>query len=185
MKKANQIHLEPIMNTDSFIMVFSNPQELRYLEYNSPHEYFNYFWSIFLKYKNNNSLISQNKLSGQIFIAIIAFLLDREGIKINSINEKLIGIYDVRPNISLMTNKGKKIFLFLKNSLRERWKLADWDSIYIKKQFPDSRCIIITNNERETNSLKKKISHISLDDVFYVVSSEFDELIFDLKTNIK
>lgn len=181
--EENKLLIDKIIRIDSFIMVFNNPQELRSYEYISPSDYVNFFWKKYEDFVRKSTESFPRALSGHTFRTIICFLLDREKIAIESVAEKNLQLLDVRPSISVKNKKGQRYYIYTKISLRERWKIADWETFYLKSVDPNSKSVLLSTNDREVSILQKKLPKISIDEAYSVSSESFNNFIKKLKNN--
>lgn len=145
--------------------------------YNRPQDYVGDLWNIFETYASSRSL--NNNVPGSALEVIVGFLLDREGIQIERMDESVPNVKFAKPDFLIVSN-GIYIVLSLKTSLRERWKQADWEAIRIKKNYPLTKNYLIVNSKQDADSMKSKIPHLDLEDCLYVRSSTFDMLIRSL-----
>ncbi len=150
------------------------------IKYSSPSEYVLIYWN---KYK---SLTTQNSnLNGKIFEYILATLCVREGILPLYMSAKVAFVPNVIYDLMFYTKERGPICWSVKTSLRERYKQADLESIALKYVHRKALSYLITLEEREAESVRKKIKTgdvIGLDDVVVATSKEFDELVVRLKT---
>ena len=177
----NKALIDKIIRVDSFIMVFNNPQELRLYEYALPSDYVNFFWQKYEEFVKNSAHSVPRTLSGHTFLTIICFLLDREKIVIESIAEKNLQLLDVRPSIAVKTKQGQRYYIYTKISLRERWKIADWETFYLKSIEPNAKSVLLSTNDREVSILQDKLPKISIDEAYSVSSNGFNDCIKKLK----
>ena len=171
--------LNSIFEKQSFIDVFKDSYELENMDYESPMQYFSFFWGKYevfkQKYLIENNKPINNVINGIIFEAIFAYLLDREGLLIRSHDESIDGIKFVKPDF-LVEKNNMLIFFSLKVSMRERWKQADWESIQFKKKHPNSKCILLTADNKDADRISMFIADLDLDEIFSVFSPSFDTL---------
>ena len=180
----NSIFLDRCKSLICFKLVFNQEQFLDF-KYKNKNEYFQYFWSKYQDYKKdyklkNNKEIN-NTYNGQSFSIIIINLINRENIQIEAMDEIILDLPFVKPDVIIKSKKGNNIFLSLKTSLRERWKQADWESIKYKKKFKNANCFLLSNNYKEVSFLKTKIDNLDIDKVFHTNEKDFDELFDELK----
>lgn len=180
MKLINQKYLKVLENKNCFKLANFSRTNFLDFEYQRPHEFFNYFWDLYEKFKKTfkqekNKLIN-NQVNGDAFAIIFGFLLEREKVKILKMDEELANVKFVKPDFLVKAKNKNIIFLSLKVSIRERWKQADWESIRFKKIYKNSKTIIVMNEKSEINSLKEKIPFISIDYVFYSGSADINNL---------
>lgn len=186
MKLINRVYLKRCKEFDCFKKAEFSAKKLLGFKYEKPVEYFIFFWDLYekfkLTFKKTKKKGINNGFNGQAFAIIIAFLLEREKIKILKMDEKLKDVKFVKPDFLVESKSKKTIFLSLKVSTRERWKQADWESIMFKKVYPELKTIVLTNHEKESNSLKKKLPDINLDYVFHASSNDINELFVMFKS---
>ena len=180
MKLINKKYLKILENKNCFKLVNFSRTEFLNFQYKKPHEFFNYFWNIYEKfkktYKQEKNKSINNQVNGDAFAIIFGFLLEREKVKISKMDEELADVKFVKPDFLVKTKNKKIIFLSLKVSIRERWKQADWESMRFKKIYKNSKTIVLMNEKAEINSLKEKIPFISLDNVFHSGSEDMNNL---------
>tara|TARA_B100000427_G_scaffold327412_1_gene338093 strand:- start:98 stop:658 length:561 start_codon:yes stop_codon:yes gene_type:complete len=154
--------------------------------YTTPSNFLSVCWDRYKKFNIKRNV--NNNEPGKVFEEIFGILLILEGYEIFSKDKEIDGVPLVKPDIMLKSNSDQFIFISLKTSLRERWKQADWESIRFKHVYPDTKCYLITLNETEKKSLKKKIDNNllvgGLDDVFFGLSEELNSF-FELIRHIK
>ena len=117
----------------------------------------------------------------------MATLLVREGILPIYLSAHVAFVPNVIYDILLYTTARGPICISAKTSLRERYKQADLEAIALKYVHRKSLSYLITLDEREANSVSNKITTgdvIGLDEVIYVISEKFDDLISSLKEMI-
>lgn len=150
------------------------------IKYEKPSEYINFCWNKYQNYPNRNS-----NLNGKIFEYILASLCIREGILPIYMSAKVAFVPNVIYDLMFYTTERGPICWSVKTSLRERYKQADLESIALKYVHRKALSYLVTLNESEARSVKNKIKTgdvIGLDDVIVATSSEFDELVKNLKT---
>tara|TARA_Y100000385_G_scaffold48843_1_gene45319 strand:+ start:491 stop:1033 length:543 start_codon:yes stop_codon:yes gene_type:complete len=145
--------------------------------YKRPQDYVDDLWNIYETYASSRNL--NNNVPGSALEVIVGFLLDREGIQIERMDELVPNVRFAKPDFLIRSN-GIHVVLSLKTSLRERWKQADWEAIRIKKNYPQTKNYLIVNSKQDAKSMKSKIPHLDLEDCFYIRSNKFDVLIQSL-----
>lgn len=148
-------------------------------DYSKPSEYIKDYWEIYESYPHRNS-----NLNGKVFEYLLASLCIREKILPVYMSAKVAFVPNVIYDIMFYTKERGPICWSVKTSLRERYKQADLESIALKYVHRKALSYLITLNEREAEGVRKKIKSgdvIGLDAVIVATSSEFDELILDLK----
>ena len=159
--------------------------ELDNFQYSRPQDFLKHFWVPFEEIRKTKKL--NNSISGYAFEIIMLWLFDREGIQISSKSTVIHGVnavYDVKPDMVIDVGKNKKIVISLKTSLRERWKQADWESMHIKKEL-DAECIIISNNKKELDDVRRKLRDLHLDEAVFASSDELDRFFIRTKKEIR
>lgn len=150
------------------------------VEYKKPSEYICKYWGEYLKHSEPN-----NNLNGKIFEYILATLCVRENILPTYMSAKVAFVPNVIYDIMFYTSERGPICWSVKTSLRERYKQADLEAIALKYVHRKALSYLITLEENEAKSVKEKIKSgdvIGLDNVIVATTSEFDELIKELKT---
>ena len=188
---VNQKFIKRLTSNKIFSDNLLSKEDLLNFEYSSPFTYFNYFWSQYTI--NRDKFIKLNSTSnkdleqsfrstnGAAFETILTFLLEREKISIDSMDEKVENVKLVKPDF-IIKAKNYNIFLSLKTTIRERWKQADWEALKYKISFPTSKCFLLVNNEYDSKSIKSKLSDLDIDDVIYANSKDLDSLIQLIKS---
>lgn len=186
MKLINKIYLKKCEQFDCFKKAEFSSKKFLNFKYKQPVDYFVFFWNLYENFKSTFKKTKDetinNGFNGQAFAIIIAFLLEREKIKILKMDEELKDVKFVKPDFLVESKSKKTIFLSLKVSIRERWKQADWESMRYKKVHPESKTIVLMNHEQESKSLKEKLPDIDLDYVFYASSNDINELFKMIKS---
>ena len=179
----NSEFLQRCKNTQCFKLIF-NEEDLLKTSYVSCHQYFNYFWNIYEKYKSQFKQINNrdinNTYNGQAFSIIITYLITREGIEIFAMDED-IGVPFVKPDIVIKKQDKQMIFLSLKTSLRERWKQADWEAIKFKKKYKGAFCYLLSNNFSEIKNIKKNLHWLDLDNIYNTSEVDLNHLFNEIK----
>ena len=159
-----------------FEELFSNFMEF---EYSKPSEYVTAFWTKYEEREDRNS-----NLNGKTFEYILASLCIREGILPLYMSAKVAFVPNVIYDFMFYTSERGPICWSVKTSLRERYKQADLESIALKYVHRKALSYLITLSVNEARSVKEKIKKgdvIGLDNVIVATTSEFDDLIADLK----
>lgn len=152
------------------------------VEYSKPSEYVKIYWNTYEEYCKNKSPNPNN--NGKVFEYILATLLVRENILPFFLSAKVAFVPNVVYDIMLYTQERGPVCISAKTSLRERYKQADLEGIALKYVHRRSLCYLVTNHEKEANSVRAKIKTgdvIGLDDVIYTISESFDTMILSLK----
>lgn len=180
MSKINEKYIKRCIQTNCFKIAKFSEKELMTFEYEKPLDYFNYFWKEYEKFKSDylkkNKESINNTYNGTAFETILAFLMEREKIKILKMDENIDDVKFVKPDFLVNNKSGNKIFISLKVSGRERWKQAELESLWFKKKYPKSTTILLMNHERETAAAKEKIPFLDLDYAFYAGSNDLNKL---------
>ncbi|MFD1015702.1 hypothetical protein [Winogradskyella rapida] len=159
-----------------FEELFHNFMEI---EYEKPSEYIKLFWDKYEAYAERNS-----NLNGKMFEYILASLCIRENILPIYMSAKVAFVPNVVYDLMFYSAERGPICWSVKTSLRERYKQADLESIALKYVHRKALSYLITLNETEAKSVKRKIKTgdvIGLDDVVVATNPEFDDLVADLK----
>ncbi len=149
------------------------------IEYSTPSEYIKFLWDKYEAYPERNS-----NLNGKMFEYILASLCIREGILPIYMSAKVAFVPNVIYDLMFYSAERGPICWSVKTSLRERYKQADLESIALKYVHRKALSYLITLNETEAQSVKRKIKSgdvIGLDNVIVATHSEFDELVKELK----
>lgn len=149
------------------------------IDYESPRDYIRQCWDAF---KTGHSEATPS-INGNVFELIIYSLLYREDIKPFYTQAKVTYV----PNIyfdTILYNRSQPVSLSLKTSLRERYKQADLEAVALKYVHRRSKCYLLTISSEEAITTNEKIQTgdiIGLDAVIDCTTSQFDNLIADLK----
>ena len=149
------------------------------VEYSKPSDYVKMFWD---KYENQRE--RNANLNGKVFEYILASLCIRENILPLYMSAKVAFVPNVIYDLMFYTTEHGPICWSVKTSLRERYKQADLESIALKYVHRKALSYLITLNENEAASVKRKIKTgdvIGLDNVIVATNPEFDELVEELK----
>jgi len=181
----NKKYLDLCKKKKCFDLAGFETEKFNNYPYKKPSSYFNFFWNKYenfkTKYKINNKEAINNSYNGDALEIILAHLFDREGFKIEKMDEEIKNVKYVKPDFLIKGNNKSKFFISAKVSIRERWKQADWEATKFKKKYPSARCILIMNDEREYLGLKSKINDLFIDDVVLASSADLDDLIKSIK----
>ena len=183
--EENNKYKKGLINGKSMQHVCDSFSELDNFQYSKPQDFVKHFWIPFEERRKSQKL--NNSVSGYAFEIIMLWLFDREGIKISSKSTALHGVnevYDVKPDMVVDIGKNKKLVISLKTSLRERWKQADWEAMHIKKQL-DAQCVIISNNKKELDDVRRKLVDLNLDQAVYASSDELDRFFIRIKNELR
>ena len=149
------------------------------VDYKKPSEYVAKYWKEYSKHTDRN-----NNLNGKVFEYILATLCVRENILPIYMSAKVAFVPNVIYDLMFYTSERGPICWSVKTSLRERYKQADLEAIALKYVHRKALSYLITLEENEAKSVKAKIKSgdvIGLDNVIVATTSEFDELIKELK----
>ena len=161
---------------NAFEALFPNFMDIKY---NTPSEYVKIYWNKYLQIKDKNT-----NLNGKVFEYILATLCIRENILPLYLSAKVAFVPNVIYDLMFYTAERGPICWSVKTSLRERYKQADLESIALKYVHRKALSYLITLEEREAKGVKEKIKTgdvIGLDNVIVATTSEFDELVAELK----
>lgn len=179
MSKLNQLGITIGQNNKAEAVFDTLFPDFQKVKYSKPSEYISIYWNKFQQHPENN-----NNLNGKIFEYILATLFVRENILPLYMSAKVAFVPNVIYDLMLYTAERGPICLSAKTSLRERYKQADLEAIALKYVHRKALSYLITLEENEAKSVKAKIKSgdvIGLDNVIVATSSEFDELITNLK----
>lgn len=149
------------------------------IDYSSPSKYVSTLWDRYKKSENTNS-----NLNGIMFEYILASLCIRENILPLYMSAKVAFVPNVIYDLMFYTAQHGPICWSVKTSLRERYKQADLESIALKYVHRKALSYLITLDQAEAASVKKKIETgdvIGLNKVIVATESEFDVLVYQLK----
>lgn len=149
------------------------------LRYSKPSEYVTNLWNKYETRDDRNA-----NLNGKIFEYILASLCIRESILPLYMSAKVAFVPNVIYDLMFYTAGRGPICWSVKTSLRERYKQADLESIALKYVHRKALSYLITLSEKEAKSVKAKIKTgdvIGLDNVIVATTSEFDDLVTELK----
>lgn len=179
LKDLNIVSGEDTIAANIFEGLFSSFYNI---EYSKPSEYVKTYWTAYEEFCKNKPSNPNN--NGKVFEYILATLLIREGILPFFLSAKVAFVPNVVYDIMLYTTERGPICISAKTSLRERYKQADLEGIALKYVHRRSLCYLVTNHEKEANSVRAKIKTgdvIGLDDVLFTISDDFDNMILSLK----
>ncbi|MCY3798206.1 MAG: hypothetical protein OXG84_10375 [Chloroflexi bacterium] len=128
---------------------------------------------------------SNRSVNGRVFEGLVLESLYREGILPAYYQASVEFIPSVNYDILLYHPK-TPVVLSCKTSLRERWKQADLEGLAIKQVYRGARSFLLTMNEKEGNSIQRKVSDsqaVGLDECVVVQGKgdQFDQLLEKLK----
>ena len=169
-----------------FFAVPFKESDFKKFKYKTPLIFFSHFWQKYEDFRKDyiekNNKPPNNQFSGAALGIILTYLFDREGIKIDSMDETIKEVSFVKPDYIIISKSKKKFFVSIKVSARERWKQADWEAIKYKQKYPDAFCVLLMNDKAESDNLKKNLPLIDLDKIYYAGSKDLNKLIKLIKT---
>jgi len=148
-------------------------------KYESCAEYLTKLWQKYSADKSNKNL------NGKIFESLFATIFYREKICPLFVQAKIAFIPNINFDFVLYSKEHGPIALSLKTSLRERYKQADLEAVALKYVHRKAKCFLFTLDEKEANSVNKKIKNFDLlgiDEVCLATSKNFDEMISYFKS---
>jgi hypothetical protein len=153
-------------------------------EYKYPSSFLSRSWN---NYENRTE--RNNRYDNYLFKLILSTVFRKESLFPFYENSKVLDLaytnYDFVFHSSVSDNTlYRPICISAKTSLRERYKQADLEAIALKYVHRKALSFLVTLNSAEAKSVKGKIKScdvIGLDRVIVATSSEFDELIIELK----
>ena len=155
--------------------------DLKKFKYKTPLIFFSHFWQQYEDFRKDyiekNNKPPNNQFSGAALGIILTYLFNREGIKIDSMDETIKEVPFVKPDYIIISKSKKNFFVSIKVSARERWKQADWEAIKYKKKYPDALCILLINDKAEYLNIKKFLPFIDLDYIYYAGSKDINKMI--------
>ena len=157
------------------------PNTFLEFEYEKPSNYIKSCWEMYKQ--SDYGQRTSNSLNGNMFEVIVNSLLVREGIMPFYLQAKVAFVPNVEFDNILYTPKAP-ISLYLKTSLRERYKQADLKAIALKYVHRNAECYLLTLSQEECNIVNKKIAHgeaIGLTKAILCTSPEFDTFIEELR----
>ena len=149
------------------------------VSYQKPSEYITKYWN---KYQAQDE--KSNSLNGKIFEYILATLCIREGLLPLYLEAKVAFVPNVEYDLMFYTQERGPICWSAKTTLRERYKQADLESIALKYVHRKALSYLVTLSVDEARSVQQKIKTgdvIGLDAVVVATSSDFDDLVDNLK----
>lgn len=149
------------------------------VNYEKPSEYIQKYWTEYLKIKDR-----EIGVNGKIFEYSLATLFIREKLLPLYLSAKVSFVPNVIYDLMLYTEERGPICISAKTSLRERYKQADLEAIALKYVHRKALSYLVTLDEGEARSVSAKIKKgdvIGLDKVVVATSSEFDDLIEEIK----
>jgi hypothetical protein len=180
MNKLNQLGITIGINNKAEVVFDSLFPNFMEIKYDKPSDYIRIYWDAYQKHPEGN-----NNLNGKIFEYVLATLFVREDILPLYMSAKVAFVPNVIYDLMFYTTERGPICISAKTSLRERYKQADLEAIALKYVHRKALCFLVTLEEKEAKSVKAKIKSgdvIGLDSVVVATSSDFDELIKELKT---
>ena len=170
---ANMLKESPSITADIFTEEYQN---ILSRAYESPAEFMSTAW----KQANTNNKF----LKGKIFKSLIEHLLYKENIKPLYVK----AIFPFLPNVTfdlvLYAQDVGPIVLSIKTSLRERYKQADLEGMFLRNVHRKAQSYLITMDAKAASSVNQKIrtGHVlGLDKVIYAGGNDLTQLIGELK----
>lgn len=124
----------------------------------------------------------KQSLSGRVFELVVAEVLAQSGVLPFYAQAQFLhvphAIFDF-----VCYHPERPVALSVKSSLRERYKQAVLEAMFLKQVYRHARCYLITANETEARKVNRKIDEddsIKIDKCVLVHTSDFDDLIADL-----
>lgn len=156
------------------------------LQYSTPSDYVNQYWSKYLVIRESKIPNEQTRrgINGKIFEYIISTILIREMIMPLFINAKVAFVPNINYDLLLFSKENGPICLSAKTSFRERYKQADLEAMALKNVHRISKSYLLTLSDKDAEDVSKKIikgDTFGLDDVIVATSSKFDQFISELK----
>ena len=103
MSKINEKYLKRCAQTNCFKIAKFSEKELMAFKYVKPLDYFKYFWKKYEKFKSDylkkKKKSINNSYNGTAFEIILAFLMEREKIKILKMDENIDDVKFVKPDL--------------------------------------------------------------------------------------
>ncbi len=180
MNQLNNLGITVGKDNKAEIVFDSLFEDFMKVKYKNPTDYVTTYWNAFKNHKESN-----NNLNGKIFEYILATLFVREGLLPLYLSAKVAFVPNVIYDLMFYTAERGPICISAKTSLRERYKQADLEAIALKYVHRKALSFLVTLEENEARSVKAKIKSgdvIGLDNVVVATSSEFNDLIKELKT---
>jgi hypothetical protein len=180
MNQLNNLGITVGKDNKAEIVFDSLFEDFMKVKYKNPTDYVTIYWNAFKNHKESN-----NNLNGKIFEYILATLFVREGLLPLYLSAKVAFVPNVIYDLMFYTAERGPICISAKTSLRERYKQADLEAIALKYVHRKALSFLVTLEENEARSVKAKIKSgdvIGLDNVVVATSSEFNDLIKELKT---
>lgn len=179
MNQLNNLGITVGKDNKAEIVFDSLFEDFMKVKYENPTDYVTTYWNAFKNHKESN-----NNLNGKIFEYILATLFVREGLLPLYLSAKVAFVPNVIYDLMFYTTERRPICISAKTSLRERYKQADLEAIALKYVHRKALSFLVTLEENEARSVKAKIKSgdvIGLDNVVVATSSEFNDLIKELK----
>jgi len=126
-----------------------------------------------------------NTVLGSAFECLLALVFCLEKISPFFMQAELSFVPNAKFDILMYDSSGWPISISIKTSLRERYKQADLEAMALKQVHRKSESYLITLNEIEAAAQARKIEKrdlVALDRIILATSSDFDQLLVDLKS---
>jgi hypothetical protein len=179
MNRLNQLGITIGKDNKAEIIFDSLFQSFLTIKYKKPSDYISTYWEAFQNHAEGN-----NNLNGKMFEYILATLFVRENILPLYLSAKVAFVPNVIYDLMFYTAERGPICISAKTSLRERYKQADLEAIALKYVHRKALSYLVTLEANEAKSVQAKIKSgdvIGLDNVVVATSSDFNDLIDELK----
>lgn len=127
-------------------------------------------------------------LSGKVFEILFIDALLQYGIHPIFYQTKIAFIPNIDFDIALYSQSLGPIIFSLKTSLRERYKQADLEAVYLKYVHRKAKCYLISLDEKEVLRVQDHIKSehcLGIDNCFHISDTELENLFNDLRENHK
>jgi hypothetical protein len=179
LNKGGQLILECIPNTPSSI----NSIDYNYVDINRASTFIARVWENVESKKAKEGV--GNTVLGSAFECLLALVFCLEKISPFFMQAELSFVPNAKFDILMYDSSGWPISISIKTSLRERYKQADLEAMALKQVHRKSESYLITLNETEAAAQARKIEKrdlVALDRIILATSSEFDQLLVELKS---
>lgn len=167
----------PSKTADVFASIYS---DILNRPYTTPAQFMATAWAEY-----NASMTGNNAgLNGNVFEALVSVLLYREGITPLFVQVSVAFVPNVTFDLVAYDKMCGPVVFSIKTSLRERYKQADLEGMFLRHVHRDAKSYLITANEAEADGVNRKIASravLGLDKVVYSGGNDFNSLIEDLK----
>jgi len=179
LNKGGQLILDCIPNTQSSIKSI----DYNYAEINRASTFIAKVWKNVESKKAKEGV--GNTVLGSAFECLLALVFCLEKISPFFMQAELSFVPNAKFDILMYDSSGWPISISIKTSLRERYKQADLEAMALKQVHRKSESYLITLNETEAAAQARKIEKrdlVALDRIILATSSEFDQLLVELKS---